>query len=350
MLVLAACGGDAGPQPTRIPPTIESTPTPRSTALPEVDAVVAAPGDADRPIVIQIALFGDNVPSATRRAGIELQNELRTALDLAINVEFVNETVALESLCSGKPYAVWASAFTYAAANAQCDVNPELAIQRGRAPEATIGRSAEIITLTEITELSGLGGRTFCRSLEHDLFSTWIYPSLLLRSHGIDPINGLGLLLDYPDDLSLLFALYEGDCSATALPPGIMEDHLVDIALLASTEQNPVTLSDVEDRLHVLVTAGNTAAPVGTADDLQVFEPNTIPYGQFIRPANTALPEDISEDLTSTMVDFFADRTEGAERLNTLLDATALVPVDQTSYANFLALVENSGWNMAYIE
>ena len=87
-----------------------------------------------------------------------------------------------------------------------------------------------------------------------------------------------------------------------------------------------------------------------TADDLQVFEPNTILYGQFIRPANTALPEDISEDLTSTMVDFFTDRTEGAERLNTLLDATALVPVDQTSYANFLALVENSGWNMAYIE
>lgn len=348
-LVVAACGEDSGPQPTRIPPTIEITPTPRSTALPEVEEA-AAPGDDARPIIVQIALFGDSVSGATRRAGIELQDELRAALDLVINVEFVTETAALENLCSGQPYVVWASAFTYAAANAQCDVTPRQAIQRGRTPEATIGRSAEIVARTDITAIGELGEGTFCRSLEHDLFVTWVYPSLLLRAHNIDPLNELDTVLDYPDDLSLLFALYEGNCDAAGLPAGIFEDYLVDIALLASTDQSQITIDDVEERLHVLVDAGNTAPPVDATDGDLIFEPNTIPYGLLIFPASPAIPANIRDDLNDAISDFFADRTEGAERLNALLDATALIPVEQSSYANFLALIADSGWNMTFTE
>ncbi len=233
--LLTACEGGGGVEPTRIPTAIPPTPTIRSTPLPAVSPAPALGQTDARPIVIQIALFGEDPADSARRAGIDLQEALQNELDLEINVQFVDERTALKSLCSGAPTAAWVSPFTYVKAQTQCEVEPVFSVTRGR-PTATVGRTAEIIGRADITDLSELEDRVFCRSYEQDYFTSWVFPSLYLAAEGVDPADGLAEIKDYPDNMSLGKALYQGDCAAAALPPDEYEDWLIDLSAFLSTE------------------------------------------------------------------------------------------------------------------
>ncbi|GIV82102.1 MAG: hypothetical protein KatS3mg051_1456 [Anaerolineae bacterium] len=167
--VLMACGGaDDSRRPTRVPTRIPPTPTLRSTALPEV-AEAPAIGDAERPITILFAVPQERRTSATRQVAQQLAQHLNDSLGLSFEIELSDENSALDLLCSGAPALAWVSAFTYAAAKQECDVTPLLAVKRGRSPTFTIGQSAEIVARIEITDLSQMAGRTFCRSGDQDV-------------------------------------------------------------------------------------------------------------------------------------------------------------------------------------
>lgn len=345
-LLLTACGTGGNVPPTRIPTSIPPTPTLRSTPLP---AVPDAPGlgDPGREIVLLVALHRPGPDRDAQNAAIALHDLITDKLERAVEVEFVNENQALDALCSGKPHAAWVNPFTYAAAANECGAQPALAITRGRLPNVTIGRSADLIASTEITIVSQLSGTTFCRSEEHDLFTTWIYPSLLLGAQNVTPMTDLGVTLDYPDDLSMLSAMVDGPCVAGALPVGDFDDLLVDLALALSAEGQTVTLGDLEDELHILVPAGNTALPAAQSSST-VFARNVVPYDVLVFPPETVIPGTVRDDIVGLIQDFFGDSVNGEERLSDLLDASGVYEVGANDYANFRALVASSGWDMTF--
>lgn len=357
-LLLAACGGDTGVQRTLVPSAIPPTLTPRSTALPYVDDAPTL-GQEGREITILFAVQSVTVNSDANRAKQALQDALGDELDLEFKVDFVDENVALAALCSGQPTAAWVSAFSYATAASECGAEPVLAIERGKLPNILIGRGTELIAAASITDISQLANGTFCRSEEHDLLTTWILPSLLLSAENINPITDLDMTLDYPDDLSLLNAIYDGTCTAAALPGDDLEDLLIDLALTLSTDTDTITLSDVEDRIHVLAPAGDVAAPSGSSD-FDGYDQNVVPFEVLVFAPGSAIPTDpdneLSEDaitrekIVEVVTEFFANSISGDDYLNDMLDATGIFPVDASDYTTFRALISNSGWNMTFAE
>jgi ABC-type phosphate/phosphonate transport system substrate-binding protein len=344
-LVVTACQQGNNVPPTHIPTAIPPTPTIRSTALPEVPTAPAL-GESDaRQIAIEIALFGEDASTSARRAANQLQQALQEEVGLEINVEFVTEEMALAELCSGAPRAAWVSPFTFVKAESECNAVPVLAITRGR-PQATVGRTAEIIARTDINRLSQLQGRVFCRSYDQDYFTSWVFPSLYIAGQGIDPLTDLSDIKDYPDNLSMGHALYVGDCAAAALPPDEFEDFLIDLSAFLSTEENPVTSSDLSDVLHVVQPAADTAIK---SDVVRwQYATGVIPYEVLAFPPDSALPEALQQQITETISGFFSESATSNQRLSDLLDATGIIPVDANSYQNFSPVVINAKWDMAF--
>lgn len=343
--LIAACQESAGTEATRIPTRIPPTPTIRSTPLPDVSPAPALGKGEERQIVIQIALFGEDASDDSRRAANQLRQMLQDELELEIGVEFVNETDALKALCSGAPHAAWINPFTYVQAQTECDAEPVLAITRGRSPRTTVGRTAEIIARQDITEVSQIQGRVFCRSYEEDYFTNWVFPSLYLAAAGVNPISGLDQIKDYPDNLSLGRALYVGDCAAASLPPDEFEDWLIDLSAFLSTDREPVTGRELADVLRVVQPAADVSFKSG-ATRLQ-YARGVIPYEVLVFPPDSAIPAALREDITDVIVEFFEARDTGDQRLNDLLDATGVVPVAANSYQNFASAVVDAKWDMA---
>lgn len=345
-LVLSACGGGeqvvATPFPTRALPTA----TPRSTALPLVSPA-PAPGQGERAIVVQFVLPAASVTSTTRRVAIQLQRQLEIELELDFSVEMVDEQTALDGLCSGRPQIAWVSAFSYIYAEQQCGALPARAVQRGRPPGVTIGRTGDLIARRDILAPAQLEGQVFCRSRQQDLFTSWILPGLILGASGVDPLNDLSAVQDYPDDLTTLLALYRGQCASTGLAEGRLPDLLDELALQLSTPEVPITADDLAASIGVLVPAGAVSEPA-QATDWDGFASHTVPYEVLVFPPDTALPPALREEILAQIDSFFGDRAAGSERLDALLGASAIMPVRPAHYAAFRALLTDSGWNMTY--
>jgi ABC-type phosphate/phosphonate transport system substrate-binding protein len=344
-LAATACQGQSNAQPTRVPTDIAPTPTVRSTPLPDAP-IAPVLGAGPREITLLFAQFGDTPTQNARRAANDLQQQLTDDLGLEIKVAFVDENDALQAICGGAPRAAWVSPFTYVKAQTQCGAVTVLAVTRGRSPNVTLGRTAEIIARADITALSQLNGQTFCRSQEQDYFTSWVFPNLLMASQGVNPITGLSATQDYPDDLSLGSALYDNKCAAAALPPGAFEDLLIDLSGALSTDESRVTSSDLAAALHVLTRAGNTAPSASQT----VIGSNVIPYETLVFAPDSALPSDLRERITQTVESFFSDRADGTGRLNALLDATGIMSVNENTYSAFRSLVVNAGWDMTFTE
>jgi hypothetical protein len=222
---------------------------------------------------------------------------------------------------------------------------PVLAITRGR-PQATVGRTAEIIARIDITRLSQLKNRVFCRSYDQDYFTSWVFPSLYIAGQGVDPLTDLSEIKDYPDNMSLGHALYVGDCAAAALPPDAFEDFLIDLSAFLSTEETPVTSSDLSDVLHVVQPAADTAVKTGVVR--WQYATGVIPYEVLAFPPDSALPEALQQKITETISGFFGESASSNQRLNDLLNATGLIAVDANSYQNFSPVVINAKWDMVF--
>ncbi len=328
--------------PTRIPPT----PTARSTALPEVREAPAI-GAQERPIAVYLALPEERVTTDAQEIGRELQRQLSDETGLAFTVTFTDESTALAELCSGAPTLAWASAFTYAAARDQCEVEPLLAAKRGRAPAFDIGQTGEIVGRADITALAQLAGQVFCRSAQQDFTTAWVIPALRMGSQGINPFLDLGAVRDYEDDQALIRALYDGECAAAALRAGDFDRALLAVARAAQTAEDSLpSYDELAKALHVVAPAGDTKAP---ADPVYWpgFEEGVVPYETLITAPMGALPQTLRDSAEMAITAFFTDRIDGALRAKRLLTADGVFAVDSGHYTAFLTMLSDAGWSMA---
>gem|GEM_PF-661055 len=345
-LLLAACGGgNANVPPTRVPTRVPPTPTPRSSPLPPVENAPEL-GQGPRALEVIFALGNTNDRDA-RRARQDLQQELADALEMDVRVTFADEIAALDALCSGAPRAAWVSAPTYYAAATQCDAVPALAVQRGRPPTFTLGRSVEIVGRVDITELVQLKGRVFCRSDETPLFTSWVAPALLMAAEGVNPQLDLAAVRDYPDDLALAQALYEGDCAAAALSPQRFDDLVLELATTLTDQGRRTTEDNITAVMHIVAPAADTDAPTNP-ERWDGFAEGVFPYEVLVFAPESALPSDLREQITEVVQDFFNDRADGEERLSALLDAAAIMPVSADDYAAFRAMLSAARWDMTF--
>lgn len=323
------------------------TATPRSTPLPDVPEVPPL-GDDQRPIALVFVL---PEPDSDAR---EVKDDLETRFnrdDLAVDIQFVDDELeALKVVCNGTsqgyPAAVWASAFTLIAAERQCDALPGLAITRGRAPRLTVGTTGELVARVNINSISALAGQPFCRIDAQD-FTSWILPGLLLAAEGIDPLTGLSQIRDYPDNLSMLRAIYHGDCVAASLPPGEFEDLLDELTNQLNAEGQPITLSGLQELIKVISPAGDTSMPSNTAT-WEGYPGGVVPYEGLIFPSNAVIAAPLREQMIEVIADF-ADSSTGRALLTDILDAASLIETDTGSYANFRTLMERARWAMIFV-
>ncbi len=337
-LFLVACGdGDeknTGPVVRRGPSLPTSTPLP--TPLATVAATAVPLGDAQRPVVLVVTAPEGNPSSDVEQIGRALETYLQAELaeefgyEFALEIRYVSESGALDALCNGlngSPVAAWTNAFTMHAAHQQCGAVPLLAVQR----DEMVGQTLEIVTRTAINSLTGLTGRRWCR-LSADDFTSWIMPSLILSSKGVDPFAGFSSIVEEyedsdADNLAMLKAIYNNDCDAAAFPPGSFED-LVD--RLARDED--ASVSQVRRSLKLLVEAA-------AGDSLT--EDYIIPYETLVFPSDTMIPLALRLTITEQMKEFFEDDDTGADRLLSLFqhddlpDATGIMDVVLEDYAAF---------------
>jgi hypothetical protein len=284
----------------------------------------------------------------------DLAGDLEDAFDdLTISVQFVeNESEALQAICSesqeGYPAAAWISAFTYAAAREQCEAIPVLATTRGRSPRTSVGETIEMVTRTALTNVSQLRGQPFCRIDAQDRMS-WIYPSLVLHSQGVNPATDLGPVRNYDDEVAMLRALYEGDCAAAALAPGELDDLLNDLVDQLDADNQSISLDALQDRIKVLIPAGNISVP-DAGDGWPGYEANVFPFSVLVFPPESAVPAALRAQITETLEDFFTDRRDGADRLDGLLDATGVIPVGPEQFEVFMTTLTQANWDMAFVD
>ncbi|NDJ78145.1 MAG: phosphate/phosphite/phosphonate ABC transporter substrate-binding protein [Chloroflexi bacterium] len=365
LLVVLAAGCSSGDdEPEIIIPDSPVPPTPRSQPLP-IPTIEPPAGSSDRPVRLYIML-----PEDTALDSLEALQAALSGSDPALVVEQADETTALRELCNGSLTAAWISPFTYAAALEQercAGIVPVLAVVRTENDTDTVGRTAELIynrRLNSFNAPSDLAYQLLCRSAQQDEFTRWVYPGLLLAQNGISPFSvipvsnttsasppSLSGLVDYPTDAAMLQGLVDGECAAGALAPGDL-----DVAfemLNAGREEADLIPSDafgsIGEPVDVTL-AGNTVLPEveeaeeeDAGDGQLVFQPNVVPYELLVFAPGMVVTPEMRAEITT----YFTTSSNAAESTQALLNATSFVPVTETSYVNFLALLQSARWDMA---
>lgn len=346
--VLAACSSDENVTPTPRPPTaIPRTPTPRSTPLPTLAQIPALLGGAERPFTIAFALPDGSLPTADERAALAqsvadalqaLSATLNLADDIEVQVIPLDDSAALRALCSGAPVTAWVSPFTYAAAARTCDVEPLLALVREGDAGAAIGIAYDLITLREVASAQDLAGEVACR-VDGQL-DAWVISALMLQAEGFDPLVEMPQSVSYPDELTAVRALLDGECAALALPSGTLDEIL---------EPLPATDEDPEDRLHALIAGGDTALPDRASDRSVSYPAFVLPFGLWVAAPDTALPgselRPVRQELEAAVLAFFA---ENPGALDAWFASAEVVEVDHTGLAALRRWLDDAHWDMAY--
>lgn len=297
--------------------------------------------------MIAFALPDGSLPSADERLALAqavadaLQSLSRT-LHLAENIEVqvvpLDDSAALHALCSGAPVTAWVSAFTYAAAAQTCDVEPLLALVREGEAGPAIGRAYDLITRREVTSVTDLAGQVACRVA--DQLDAWAISALMLRAAGLDPLVDMPRSVTYPDELTAVRALLDGECAALALPSSTLDEIL---------DPLPATDDDPADRLQVLIAGGDTALPDLAADRPVSYPALVLPFGLWVAAPDSALPASdlrpVRQELEAA-VQAYLD--EHPESLRDWFDSADVVEVDATGLAALLRWLDDARWNMAY--
>jgi phosphonate transport system substrate-binding protein len=135
---------------------------------------------------------------------------------LYFNIKVATEYAgAIEAMCADPPEAHIASLATFAyvmAADRGCAEAAMLSVRYG---SPTYNGQFLVRADSGITDLSQLGGKTFCRP---DPLSTsgWVIPSIMLRGAGVDPDTGLAEIVDAGSHDAVAAAVYNGDCDVGA--------------------------------------------------------------------------------------------------------------------------------------
>ncbi|MCB9452238.1 MAG: PhnD/SsuA/transferrin family substrate-binding protein [Anaerolineaceae bacterium] len=309
LFVLAGCRNqETAAAPTALPAI---SPTPRSTPLPEV--VTAVPvGAEENPV--QMVIYS-SAPRAAANFVSRFENALVKESGLNIRVLVVDRYAeALAALCdsvNGTVSVAWLDGLTYMAATAEgCGV-PALIVERGVRRNAQTGETGVIIANSErsFSTVAQIEGDTVCR-LSYDDFWTWMMPSLVLQSKGVNPTTDLKAINDYEDLETLIQAVADGDCDAAGIPS----------TALAGGEP--------PEGVSILETSVAFPYPV-------VLIPPQLPLG-----AQTALIEALLA---------LADNTDSAEIMQGLLEQDALIPVTTDDFSDLTAFLESTGLDFAQL-
>lgn len=159
------------------------------------------------------------------------------------------------------------------------------------------------------SDLGLVSGRTFCRVDLRDFYS-WLLPSLVLQTRGLDLDRAAANVVDYADSAALLRAVGRGDCAAAGLP------------------------REAYDAL----------APVEGAR--VIFETVAMPYGILMTPLEVGLGVRLS--LVEHLPALAADAQDG-RALYLLLGQAALLPVEPGDLADLDAFMQSTGLDFAQL-
>ena len=134
---------------------------------------------------------------------------------------------------------------------------------------------------------------------------------LLFEASGLNPLSDLDSITDYEDTDALLNAVAEGDCDATGIPEGTLDD-----------------ADDVRDEIDIVET---TIA---------------FPYGVLMYPIE--VPLGIRLTLTDALISLAQD-ADDAETMQTLLGQEALERVDANDFVEFQNFMNSTGLDFAQL-
>jgi ABC-type phosphate/phosphonate transport system substrate-binding protein len=310
-MLVAGCRRAANVQATAIR---AATSTPRSTPLPPVPTAIPV-GAENNPILMAFANpGGTRTQSAVENAAEALAEALSTETGLTVEVSVVDTAAdAVAALCDSSRVSVaWLNGLAYAAAHAANCGAPALQVERGTGRNATTGEAVQLIANAETgaASIADLADRTFCRVGYTD-FYTWIVPSMMLRTAGIDPAAEIGDVTDVDDSAAVVEAVNEGDCDAAGL-----------------------SATDFEDFAD-----GDAGENINT-----IGQPVTIPYAILTYPPE--LPLGVRWTLTDSLL-AIADDPEQQDALETLLDMDGLERVEESDFNPLINFVRSTGVQLA---
>jgi ABC-type phosphate/phosphonate transport system substrate-binding protein len=288
------------------------TPTPISTPLPPMPTAIPV-GTEDNPLYMVIRAFE---PALARNSVARFQSAIEAESGLVIEVQLAERTAeALAALCnssSGQLSVAWLDGLGYMAATEQNCGLPALQVERGRGRDANTGQAGQLIATHDlgISAVSQLSGDDFCRLGNGDFYS-WLVPSLLFEANDVDPLQDLESVTDYEDSSDLLQAVADGDCDATGIPEGAMDD--------ADT---------VRDEIDIVETTA------------------TFPYAILMYPIE--VPLGIRLTLTDALVTLAQD-PDDAETMQALLGQDRLERVNADDFIEFRNFMDSTGLDFAQL-
>lgn len=171
-------------------------------------------GSEENPIIWVFVPSGETerVTAGAQSVADLLHEETGLFFEVLVATEYAG---AVEAMCSDPPEAHMSSLATFAyvmAADRGCAEAALLSVRYG-----TPTYNGQILVRADsgITDLSQLGGRTFCRP---DPLSTsgWVIPSIMLAAAGVDPNTGLAEVVDAGSHDAVAAGVYDGTCDAGA--------------------------------------------------------------------------------------------------------------------------------------
>jgi ABC-type phosphate/phosphonate transport system substrate-binding protein len=292
---------------------LAATPTPLSTPLPVVPTPIP-PGAEGNPLWMVVRPIDSSGAADTESAAKALTDMIKQKTSLSVQVVTVNRYAeALAALCGsgkGQVAIAWLDGITYAAANAQNCGLPVLQVKRDTKREVETGASGQIIVSRTLGtgDIGALNGRTFCRLNVSDFYS-WLLPSLVLKTKGIDVLRDVQSVSDYRDVPALVKAVASGDCAGA----GVSEDVFTQYA-----DQ----LADVKDQVRVVDTTPS------------------FPYDILLFPLEVQLGVRLT--LTDTLMDI-ASNPDTAGSLRTLLGQDSLSRVQPDDFNDLQKFMSDTG-------
>lgn len=312
IMLLAACRRQQATQQAVVREA--DTPTPISTPLPSIPTAVPVGQSEDNPLQMVIHPF--EPMAAARNVAARFQSAIVAESGLVVEVVLVERYAeALAALCnssSGQVAVAWLDGLGYMATTEQNCGQPALQVERGRGRDATTGQAGQLVANHDlgISAVSQLSGDDFCR-LGYGDFYSWLVPSLLFKANGVDPLRDLETITDYEDLSGLLAAVAEGDCDATGIPEGALDD-----------------ADDLRDEIDIVET---TVA---------------FPYAILMYPIDVPLGTRLT--LTDALVSISQD-PDDAEIMQTLLGQDALERVNADDFIEFRNFMNGTGLDFAQL-
>ena len=171
-------------------------------------------GTEENPIVWVFVPSGetDRVTAGAQSVVDLLQAETGLFFEIRVATEYAG---AIEAMCADPAEAHMSSLATFAAVMAADRGCAEVAMLSVRYGSPTYNGQFLVRADSGITDISELGGKTFCRP---DPLSTsgWVIPSIMLRGAGVDPDTGLAEVVDAGSHDAVAAGVYDGTCDVGA--------------------------------------------------------------------------------------------------------------------------------------